>query len=365
MKNCIMENRDGGRPAIETNTAGLLRTPGRYMTIRDDQLARRQRRWSVSRLRTTVAASAVLILSALSLLAQRPSNDNFANARNLGSVASFDVTSSTVGATREAGEPLTSYGTVWFRWVAPRTGVATFEAMGRTGDNRSIAPHIRIGQGTRVANLPLAGESHQPSGGALSRLRLPVQAGQQYRIQLSGALWDTRTVRLRLSALAPITDASFGVKFGEPNYFYAAPRTNDNFATARLIATRNAAGALVYPARFSATASTVGATRETGEPWTSYGTVWFRWVAPVTGVATFEAVGRLQDDRSVAPHIRIGQGARVAALSVRGESHHPSGSGLSRLRLPVRAGQQYHIQVSGALGNTQTATLNLVGITLN
>jgi hypothetical protein len=297
-------------------------------------------------------------------------NDNFTGAAWLVTKNSsgawvypdrFSSTASGFKTTSEPGENVarSDYGTVWFNWVAPRTGIATFEARGRNEYNQPTVPYLRIGQGSAISNLAMAGEANRTS--ALARVRIPVQAGQLYRIQVENGGYYGQAVTLNLTGIAGIADPEFGVQADAP-YVHVLPRANDNFANGAWVVTRNQAGAWVYPDRFSATASSVEATTEPGEKFTrsDYGTVWFKWVAPRTGIATFEASGRYIDHRLMTPRIRVGQGTAVSDLPLAGESR--TVDGVARLQIPVQAGQFYLIQVENGGYYGQTVTLNLTGI---
>ena len=85
---------------------------------------------SVSRLLAGVLALPTLLLaSACEPAPTPPSNDNFAAATVLPSLAQGPTTASTVGATRQQGEPAApATTTVWFRWTAPTSGAVAFTA---------------------------------------------------------------------------------------------------------------------------------------------------------------------------------------------------------------------------------------------
>lgn len=65
-------------------------------------------------------------------------SDNFAAATDLGSTSSGSFVSSNVNATFEKGEPfpgnIPAGASVWVRWIAPSTGVATFNLAGSSFD---------------------------------------------------------------------------------------------------------------------------------------------------------------------------------------------------------------------------------------
>jgi hypothetical protein len=274
----------------------------------------------------------------------------------------FSATASGFQATSEPGETTanSNYGTVWFNWVAPRTGIATFQARGRNESNQPTVPYLRVWQGSQVTSLAMAGDAKRTN--IQAQMRIPVQAGQLYRIQVENGYYYGQTVTLNLTGIAAISDPEFGVQADVP-YVHVTPKANDNFANGAWMVTRNSSGAWIYPDRFSATASSVQATSEQGETFerADHGTVWFNWVAPRTGIATFEALGRNIQHELLTPKIRIGQGTSVSALPLAGVSRNVAG--VARVQIPVQAGQFYRIQVENGYYYGQTVTLNLTGIT--
>lgn len=299
-------------------------------------------------------------------------NDNFASAHLLADrkgkkwvyPSRFAAIASNLESTVESGEPHDHrHGTVWFRWVAPATGMATFEATERDTNHDRVTPIIRVGQGTAVRQFRVAGQSRDVNGAA--RLQIPVAKGQTYQIQLENNSWRRgQTVSLNLTGITPNRNADFSIQNGVP-YFYTAPASgNDNYAKASVMASRDKAGKMVYPPRFSATASGYGATVESGEPADgSWGTVWFRWKAPVTGIATFESSVRNKDHARLTPVMRIVQGKGVRSVRVAAMSRDVEG--VAHIIVPVLKGQEYGIQVEHPWGGAQTVTLNLAGIEAN
>lgn len=119
-----------------------------------------------------------LLLGASTALAA-PSNDNFANARTL--TGDFDThAGTTVGATRQAGEPDdTRYSTVWYKWTPTRAGRARFSALPTSEGYKYW--HMSVWVGASLGNLkPIAYKSS--SWGETRIEGLPVSAGQQYYI---------------------------------------------------------------------------------------------------------------------------------------------------------------------------------------
>ena len=114
-----------------------------------------------------------------------PSNDNFSSATDLGTVQTSTVTSTNVGATREANEPFIAGheggASIWYKWTAP---YSTEVSMGVTvaGTTGLIGVYI----GSSLATLQLVAEfnnqtvfPNQPGGVSFIAL-----AGQQYKIAI-------------------------------------------------------------------------------------------------------------------------------------------------------------------------------------
>src|SRR2546421_2586121 len=129
-------------------------------------------------------ALALLTLAAFvpaAVLAQ-PANDNLGNARII-SGSSGTVSGTTAGATREPLEPIhAAFGdhSVWFRWTAPNSGVATFDTFGSFFDTLLAAY-----SGTDYLNLsPLAADDDTffPFFSLQSRISFTANAGTDYFI---------------------------------------------------------------------------------------------------------------------------------------------------------------------------------------
>src|SRR3954469_24201596 len=80
---------------------------------------------------TRLFALAVLGLAAAPVVRAQPANDNFANAWTL---ATLVTNGTSVGATKEPGEPNHAFNTggpsVWFTWTAPKTTQVQMDTIG-------------------------------------------------------------------------------------------------------------------------------------------------------------------------------------------------------------------------------------------
>lgn len=130
----------------------------------------------------------------------------------------------------------------------------------------------------------------------------------------------------------------------------AAPPGNDNLANAIVIA--GASGG---------TAGTnVDATGEGGETnnWPPINSVWYRWTAPATGMATFDTCGPLRDyDTTLTAY--TGAAFPLALVTQNDDGGGDCGFG-SRITFPAVGGTVYQIQVDGFVGATGNFPLNWV-----
>jgi hypothetical protein len=216
---------------------------------------------------------------------RRPANDAFGAATVL-SGASGLVTGWTIGATTQPGEPAGGGGapdSVWYRWTAPVSGpvmVATdlphFDGDGQPYD--AVVGVFRGGTLTTLTRL----------GGPDEQVVFDAQAGRTYRFAVDGTGPGSR----------------FQLTWGDP----VTRPTNDDFADAMPIA--GASG--------SVDTITKGARFEAGEPtapFSTEGTVWFRWTAPADGVLVLGSGSVWTGDRvdALTPVLSLRDGAVVRA----------------------------------------------------
>ena len=112
-----------------------------------------------------------------------PGNDGFSNAVTLSSLGG--TSGSTVGATREAGEPDHGWGasrSVWYRWTAPSDGSLVLDTQG-SGYDTVLAAYSGQSVGSLVRK---ANNDDNGSGGLWSRVTLGVSGGVTYSIAIDG-----------------------------------------------------------------------------------------------------------------------------------------------------------------------------------
>src|SRR3954470_22688388 len=117
------------------------------------------------------------LISAASLLADTPLNDNFADRTPLVGLPVSTPAVALYAATREPGEPehpgATGGHTVWWSWTAPRTTKILVQRLGFP------TAAVAFYTGTALTNLTLWSAGITPDGG---RLPINVEAGQTYQI---------------------------------------------------------------------------------------------------------------------------------------------------------------------------------------
>jgi hypothetical protein len=144
----------------------------------------------------------------LGALPPGPANDNFADAVTLQG-QSGSVTGTNLNARKEAGEPdaipgVTAGGrTVWYAWVAPANGTATFDTVGSEFDTT-----LSVFNGGAVSALSRVTDNddiNTQGGNTASRVQFPVTAGTVYRIMLDGFDGDSGGFTLNWNSTAAPT----------------------------------------------------------------------------------------------------------------------------------------------------------------
>ena len=192
-----------------------------------------------------------------------PANDDFADAQDLGSSPSGSVHATNQWATVEDGEPETPnwtdvHSTVWFRWTAPATALATIG----TPDHYTAT---RIWTGSSLASLQWVSPTYW--GEPDRRPTFNAQAGTTYWIQMGGP-------------------SSHGGAF-DLTWDLTTP-DNDDVADAYQLPGG--------PDGISREWGLVRATAEPGEPPDENGrvdahTIWMRWTPDRSGAVSFQTEG--------------------------------------------------------------------------
>ena len=112
-------------------------------------------------------------------------SDSFAERLDLGLAIQGSVRGTTLGATRETGEPLHGGNagghSVWFKWVAPKPGILRLDTHGSTFDTL-----LGVYTGQAVNALKRIATDDDSGGFYTSEVALNVTAGTSYAIAIDG-----------------------------------------------------------------------------------------------------------------------------------------------------------------------------------
>ncbi len=241
-------------------------------------------------------------------------------------------TGSLCGARREAGNTCqagSSSPDVFYSFVAPSTGVLTIDTCG-SGFNTLL--ELSTGPCTALVTVACNndhGTALCPGGPTTSRITANVTAGTPYTIRVSGAGGATGDFALNVAVSA----------------------VNDVCAEAITITTGQYAG------------STSGAAREINDtctpPSASGGDVFYRWVAPCSGVLILNTCGSAYDTALSVSTGACGSLTEIACNDDAAGGQCGAGSLQSYLNVAVAAGTAYTVRVSGYNGATGAFTLNV------
>jgi len=255
-------------------------------------------------------------------LVSPPPNDAFASASPL-SGAVVNAAGANRGGSKEPGEPNHAGNvgghSVWWTWTAPDVRTYSFSTAGSSFDTL-----LGIYTGSAVNALTLVAENDNVTTGATSsRVVFTTIAGTMYRIAVDGKLGSTGDVVLEI----------------------AAPPVNDDFAQ-RL------------PVTASTTGTTVGASKQSGEPnhanATGGASVWWTWTAPSGGTWEINTDGSSFDTL-----LGVYTGTAVNTLTTIA-SDDDGGAGLnSKITFTPVAGTTYQIAVDGYGGDSGSVVLTL------
>jgi uncharacterized repeat protein (TIGR03803 family) len=258
--------------------------------------------------------------------AAAPANDRFSNAEVI-SGSSGTTTGTTVGASKQAGEPDHAENpggnSIWFRWTAPASGRFSFNTFGSSFDTL-----LAVYTGTSVDALTVVTNNDDYGFELTSEVSFQSTAGITYHFAVDGYDGTNGSVTLNW---AP----------------EVAPPANDNFSNATVIT--GASG--------SVNANNSGATLEPGEPAHAADpggrSVWFRWTAPATGQFSFDTMGSLVDT-----YLAVYTGGSVNALTQIAANDNFGGNFTSGVNFRATNGVTYFIAIDGYYGHTGPLVLN-------
>ena len=243
---------------------------------------------------------------------------------------SFDTTNATTGSEGQA-EPLcaTWFGIpdiendVWFKWVAPASGIAQVSTCNLTSVDTKIAAYA--GGGCPVAGTALACEEDSCFS-QQTEILFPVSAGSTYTIQLG----------------------NFPGAGGGPGQFalnVLQPPANDDCNAPVVIAGQGTFA-------FDTTVASMGSEGQSealcaaqyGQYWIDRD-LWYTWTAPASGLVLIETCGLTALDTKIALYPGSGCPTNGTALACADDT---CASGLqATVVAPVNAGSTYTIQIGG------------------
>jgi len=263
------------------------------------------------------------------------SNDAFAQAKILGPAIPATATGTTVGATKEVGEPAHGSGgpfsSLWFRLDADRTGIVTLSTAGSAFDFDTV---LAVYKGSELGKLTkVAANNDAGVGIRTSLLQFSMEAGTTYYIAIDGNRGATGAYVLTATgsaiSQAPANDmADFPTNLGNG-------------------------------VSFTQSGSILGATAQSGEPalagLPATRSVWFRYTAPANGRLVVDTVG--SDFNSVLGVYSGTSGVFSSLKLLAANDDIATGNLQSSVSLPVTSGTTYIIKVDGRKSSTGSYTL--------
>ncbi len=248
-------------------------------------------------------------------------NDAFGTATT---VSGATATGSNVGSSLQAGEPSPggySVGKlVWYSWTAPANGLATFDTIGSDFDTV-----VGVYSGTTLATLvELAYNDDISRDTRASRVGFTATVGTVYRIAVAGLATTSGVIRDGTVKLNWSLGAGMGL--------------NDLFAQAAVLS-----AATGLQTNFNR-----GANHQAAEPYhagnVGGASLWYLWVAPATGLATFETTVTNMDTL-LAVYTGSSLGSLVT-LASNDDTSAPGNLG-SRVTFAAVSNQLYYVAVDG------------------
>jgi hypothetical protein len=275
-----------------------------------------------------MTALAVAIAGGLRLHAAPP-NDAFANREAMTGL-SGEVAASNEGATREVSEPMHAGNpggrSVWWTWTPGQPGRATIATL-PSGFDTLLAVYT----GTAPGNLRRVAENDDLNDVELrSLVTFTAQAGTTYQVAVDGYDGETGPIAVDWHL--------------EPEGQSAPP--NDLFANRAPL--EGATGIAIE--------STARAQREPGEPPHAGDaggrSVWWKWVSPADGTASFETSGSSFDTL-----LAVYTGTALRSLAVAGEDDDGGEETWSTVAIEVSGGEEYQIAADGFDGESGLVVL--------
>jgi calcineurin-like phosphoesterase family protein/PASTA domain-containing protein/Big-like domain-containing protein len=279
--------------------------------------------------------------------ARKPANDDLASAKQLAGRTGLVSFETNAGASKEAGEPahagVAGGRSVWYRWTAPAGGPAAFRLTDTTYPF-GFSPVLAAYTGASVSALSLVASNDDWREERQSRISFTAVAGTTYWIAVDGK--DGREAE----AAFTWSQGGFALRWNS-----GPPPANDAFASARVVSGDSG----------SEQHTTIGATREPGEPWhwnaqDGGASVWFRWTAPVAGNVTF---GIHSTSELMGLNAALYRGASLPSLELldSDESFFED----TYVSTPVREGETVYVAVEGPAETTADFTFDWTSTPIN
>jgi len=255
----------------------------------------------------------------------------------------FDNTGATTGVDGQTEALCNFYGStvvnfdIWYQWVAPSSGIATWTGCGLGTIDTKVAAYA--GAGCPAPGTALACDDDFCGFPWQSQIMFPVTAGTTYTLQIGNY---------------PFGGGTPGAGQFTLNVSAAVPEDDCN-TPALIVGT----GAFA----FDNTAATTGVDGQTEALCVIYGNpavttdLWYQWVAPFTGICQYDTCGSGVDTKIAA---YAGAGCPLPGTALACDD---DGCGLqSRVQFNVTAGSTYTLQLGtwpfGAPGGAGTFNVN-------
>lgn len=264
-----------------------------------------------------------------------PAGDYSFDPIQLPGSSTFSVTTSSMGADSEVGEPGTvsgkAYSSIWFKYVAPGVGKITISTQGSTFDTV-----LSVFTGSPLKSLTkVAANNDAATGLKYSQLTFNAVSGVAYYFVVDGFTGPDRTGSIQLT--------------GQGNLITSAP-INDNLLNAQSVGSGNT---------FTRSGSILNATAQSGEPalagLSATRSVWFTYTAPANGRLVVDTVG--SDFNSVLGVYSGTVGVFSSLKLLAANDDIATGNLQSSVSLPVTSGTTYIIKVDGRKSSSGSYTL--------
>jgi len=275
-----------------------------------------------------------LALGVPGAFAAAPANDDFADREVLSGSLPIAVTRSNVEATREEGEPFLMTGkgrTIWYEWEAEDTGFMTVGTC-----ESGFHTQVGVFTGNAVNSLTAVADSSSSGPGCSTpysgtQATFKAEAGTVYEIVIDGD-----------GFYLPPSPPPSGEGLIPLQIDVTPAPVNDDFENALAVSGSIEEEPGESPWYFGAvTGYNWGASKQLGEPEHAGdpggASVWYRWTAPVSGVARFSAQGNWFKTL-----IAVYEGSSLGGLT-----ELASGESLGIDGISVKAGTTYRIAVDG------------------